>query len=185
MTTKQLREWLFLNGLEDQWWLSIDKVTGDSPVTLSEVESCLQQGGQALVIHVSQATLANPPWIEVEGGAHFPASNNSTLTTCLGCGARISALAEVCPQCAHPMGGGTTQARGGKIQTIEKTSKANKLQNLLSTLLLLTCFIVLLFSSGIMGNVPDAAATGIGAVGFVIGLIWFIWGRFTAWWHHG
>lgn len=68
MTPKQLREWLFQNGQEDQWWLSLDTVTEESPLTVSEIEQRVQSGDYvtAQALHVSQAEMTNPPWIDVE-----------------------------------------------------------------------------------------------------------------------
>lgn len=44
MTSKQLREWLFQNGQEDQWWLSLDSVTEESPLTVAEIEARIKSG---------------------------------------------------------------------------------------------------------------------------------------------
>jgi TM2 domain-containing membrane protein YozV len=68
MTPKQLREWLFKNSQDDQWWISLDAVTDDCPVTVKEIEERLKSGqyAQAQVLHVSQTELSNPPWIEAE-----------------------------------------------------------------------------------------------------------------------
>lgn len=68
MTPKQLREWLFQNTQNDQWWISLDAVAEDCPVTIAEIEELLKSGqySDAQALHVSQADLANPPWIEVE-----------------------------------------------------------------------------------------------------------------------
>ena len=75
MTPKQLREWLFQNGQEDQWWLSLDAVTEESPLTVSEIEERvrLREYGTAQALHVSQAEMSNPPWIDVE----FPSQTAS------------------------------------------------------------------------------------------------------------
>jgi hypothetical protein len=65
MTPKQLREWLFQNSQEDQWWVSLDAVTEECAVTVNEIEERLKSGqyGQT---QVSQTELSNPPWIDVE-----------------------------------------------------------------------------------------------------------------------
>jgi hypothetical protein len=67
MTTKQLREWLFQNSQDDQWWMSLDAVTEDCPVTVNDIEERLKSGqyGQAQVLHVSHGDMAHPTWIEV------------------------------------------------------------------------------------------------------------------------
>jgi TM2 domain-containing membrane protein YozV len=68
MTTKQLQEWLFLNSLEDQWWVSFDEITDENPLKIIEIEEKINSGqyAKAQALHVSQAELLNPPWIEVE-----------------------------------------------------------------------------------------------------------------------
>ena len=67
MTTKQLRDWLFQNSQDDQWWISLDAVTEECPVTVNEIEERLRSGdyGHALVLHVSHGEMAHPTWIEV------------------------------------------------------------------------------------------------------------------------
>ena len=35
MTTKQLKEWLFNNSADDQWWVNIDGIAEQEPVTIS------------------------------------------------------------------------------------------------------------------------------------------------------
>ena len=79
MTTKQLREWLFQNSQDDQWWISLDAVTEECAVTVNEIEERIKSGqyGKAQVLHVSQAELANPPWIEVE----VPAAPSQRMVT--------------------------------------------------------------------------------------------------------
>lgn len=74
MTFNQLREWLFQNSLEDQWWLSLDSVTEESPLTVSEIEECIESGdyGTAQALHVSQSEMTNPPWIDVEIPSRTP-----------------------------------------------------------------------------------------------------------------
>jgi len=68
VTTKKLKEWLFQNSLDDQWWISVDGVTNNSPQTLHEIEALLdsEYHTRCEVLHSSQSTLSNPPWIEVE-----------------------------------------------------------------------------------------------------------------------
>lgn len=68
MTTQQLREWLFQNSQEDQWWCAFDEVTEESAVTVDDIEERLKSGqhGRTQVLHVSQTELANPPWIDVK-----------------------------------------------------------------------------------------------------------------------
>ena len=68
MTIKQLREWLFTNSLDDQWWLCIDDSVDSSLVILLDVENVLVPTfhGKIQVLHVTQSELTNPPWVDVE-----------------------------------------------------------------------------------------------------------------------
>lgn len=79
MTPKQLREWLFHNSQVDQWWLSLESVTGESPFTVSEIEELISGGQytQALVLHVSQEDLTPPPWVDVD--LPYPPQQSSRL----------------------------------------------------------------------------------------------------------
>jgi hypothetical protein len=105
------------------------------------------------------------------------------LINCPECDAQVSSSAESCPKCAYPIaGGGTTQAHGGKIQTVEQTSKRYKLQQLLSSLLCIGSVVVMI--AGFSGDQPSGAGA-FGALGLLVGLIWFIIVRFMTWWHHG
>lgn len=76
MTTQQLREWLFQNSQEDQWWCAFDEVTEESAVTVDDIEERLKSGqhGRTQVLHVSQTELANPPWIDVKLQTFGPAT---------------------------------------------------------------------------------------------------------------
>jgi hypothetical protein len=102
------------------------------------------------------------------------------LIKCPECGAEVSSNAEICPKCAYPIaGGGTTQAHGGKVQTVEQTSKRYKLQQLLSSLLSIGSVVVMI------GAQPDSGPRAFGELGFLVGLTWFIVVAFKTWWHHG
>ena len=67
MTPSQLRHWSFQNSQPDQWWLSLDAVTEEIPVTVAVIEERLKCGDYSAVqaLHVSQAEMENAPWIEV------------------------------------------------------------------------------------------------------------------------
>lgn len=67
MTPSQLRQWSFQNSQPDQWWLSLDAVTEEIPVTVAEIEDRLKSGDYSAVqaLHVSQAAMVNAPWVEV------------------------------------------------------------------------------------------------------------------------
>ncbi|HQF85415.1 MAG TPA: hypothetical protein PLX58_10620 [Smithellaceae bacterium] len=102
------------------------------------------------------------------------------LIKCPECGAQVSSMAESCPKCAYPIaGGGTTQASGGKIQTVEQTSKRYKLHKLLSVLLIIISFVIIISSNG------STSGLHVGIIGVIVGLIWYIFTSFVSWWHHG
>ncbi len=105
------------------------------------------------------------------------------LTTCPECNKQVSDNADTCPNCAYPLtGGGSTQAHGGKIQTVEQRSKRYKLQQLLSCLLIIGSIMAVMF--GFSGDDPSPGISAFGTLGIVVGLIWFIIVRFLMWWHH-
>lgn len=69
MTIKELRNWMFSNSLEDQWWISIDGVTKNETISLSDVSNITKQkgtGAHIQVLHASQAGIETPPWTEIE-----------------------------------------------------------------------------------------------------------------------
>ena len=101
------------------------------------------------------------------------------LIQCPDCGSQVSSSADTCIKCGYPIaGGGTTQAHGGKVQTIEQTSKRYKLHQLLSVLLIIVG-VVVIFTGGSGGEAT------FGVLAIVVGLIWYITNRFATWWHHG
>ena len=67
MTPSQLRQWSFQNSQPDQWWISLDAVTEEIPVTVAEIEERMKSGDYSAVqaLHVSQAGMENAPWVEV------------------------------------------------------------------------------------------------------------------------
>ena len=79
MTPFQLRQWLSQNGKEDKWWLSIDAVTDEIPVTVAEIEERMKSGDYSAVqaLHVSQAGMTNPTWTDV---AVTPSPTKPTTT---------------------------------------------------------------------------------------------------------
>jgi hypothetical protein len=81
MTPFELREWSFQNSQPDQWWLCLDAVMVEVPVTVAEIKSFLESGdySRGRVLHISQADMAYPPWVDVT----MPASLNqiSTITS--------------------------------------------------------------------------------------------------------
>jgi len=103
------------------------------------------------------------------------------LIKCPECSNEVSDKAEKCPKCAYPIaGGGSTQAHGGKIQTVEQTSKRYKLQQLLAIFLIVGSVIVMI--TGFSGG---SNAGAFGMLGLIVGLVWYIGIRFVIWWHHG
>lgn len=71
MTTKQLREWLFTNNKEDQWWLSLDGQIEKLALRLDQVDELLKysEGSSAKALHASQSEMSNPPWIDIDFGS--------------------------------------------------------------------------------------------------------------------
>lgn len=67
MTPSQLRQWTLQNSQPDQWWLNLDSVTEEIPVTVAEIEERLKNGDYSTVqaLHVTQADMENAPWVEV------------------------------------------------------------------------------------------------------------------------
>ena len=67
MTTTQLRQWAFQNSQPDEWWLSVNAVTQQIPVTLSEIEEQLKNGQHTTVqvLHTSQASMEHAPWVDI------------------------------------------------------------------------------------------------------------------------
>ncbi len=67
MTPSELRQWLFQNSELDEWWLCVDGVTGQSPVSSFDIELLVGTGYHTLVqvLPVSQAEMENPIWFVV------------------------------------------------------------------------------------------------------------------------
>lgn len=67
MTPSQLRQWSFQNSQPDQWWLCLDGVTEEVPVTVAEIEERLKSGDYSAVqaLHISQASMEKAPWVQV------------------------------------------------------------------------------------------------------------------------
>ena len=66
MTVKQLREWIFTNNLDDSWWVAIEGKTRQTVENLETVAMFAASGRPVMVLHVSKASLASPPWVEVD-----------------------------------------------------------------------------------------------------------------------
>lgn len=67
MTPIQLRQWSMKNNQPDQWWLCLDGVTEEIPVTAAEIERLVKTGDYALaqVLPATQAEMANSVWFDV------------------------------------------------------------------------------------------------------------------------
>lgn len=105
----------------------------------------------------------------------------SKLIKCPDCSKEVSKRASVCPNCGCPIAGGNnsqtswekTQISGKKVQTIEKTSKNLKGQQLLSALIMIIGF----FSCIVVH--PG------GSFLLLIGGVWYLVVSISIWWHHG
>jgi hypothetical protein len=69
MTVSELRKWLAEKNLPDQWWLSLDTVSEDEPVTLNQAAVRLASGDYdaCFILHVSKANEEHQAWIELTG----------------------------------------------------------------------------------------------------------------------
>jgi uncharacterized membrane protein YhaH (DUF805 family) len=67
MNLQDLRAWQIQNGKNDQWWVSLDGVTEESPLRISQIADLLQSCDYAIVqvLHVSQSEIPNPQWIVI------------------------------------------------------------------------------------------------------------------------
>jgi len=61
---------MFQNDQPDQWWLNLDSVTEDEPMTIMQIEWRLKTGdyGEPFVMHVSKAGEENAAWIDLSLG---------------------------------------------------------------------------------------------------------------------
>lgn len=106
------------------------------------------------------------------------------LVNCPECKRQVSTYAATCPACGFPLaGGGTTNAQGGRVQTMERTGKRFKLQQLLCNLLLITSLVLLLFGCLNRGEVAIIMVP-LGVVLTLLSIIWLVLIRFLIWWHH-
>ena len=107
-----------------------------------------------------------------------------SLIICPDCKGHVSDRAATCPKCGYPIaGGGRTEAQGGKVQTIEKTSKRIKIRQLCAFILIAAggvCMILGAACEDVVG-----AMLAIGIVGIAGGLIWLGIMDLLTWWHHG
>lgn len=68
MKIKQLREWQSANPEDNRWWVILDGVMEETPLSLDELEQALRTGyyAETKVLHISQTELENPLWVSVE-----------------------------------------------------------------------------------------------------------------------
>jgi uncharacterized membrane protein YvbJ len=110
------------------------------------------------------------------------------LITCPECKREVSSQAAQCPQCGYPLAGNAESHRRSDdfVQTIEQTGKIWKLQQLLSALLIIAgVVLVTVATSADSASEQTAIIGGIGVSSLLVGLLWFLFARFFAWWHHG
>ena len=64
---EQFRQWLIETNEEDQWWLCLDGVVEQSPLSLSGIEERIETGlhTRAQLLHLSQANTENRVWNEI------------------------------------------------------------------------------------------------------------------------
>ena len=96
-------------------------------------------------------------------------------------------MADTCPKCAYPINSpGSSSApmgQGGKIQTVEQTSKKFKLHQMIAIVLFVIGLIIVA-----LGYDPEESkkiVMSIGALIAAIGVIWIFWIKAKIWWHHG
>jgi len=97
------------------------------------------------------------------------------LITCKECGQKISSLAAACPGCGAPV-----ETAGGKTHVIEATGKKWKTVQLIGMIVL----VIGIFSCIASTRGPDGSY-GVGVSIPWIGLAVYLFGRVSAWWHHG
>jgi xanthine/uracil/vitamin C permease (AzgA family) len=103
------------------------------------------------------------------------------LLKCPDCDNDISSLATNCPNCGYPIaGGGTTQAHGGKVVTVELTGKKLKLYKLIGILVSFVGILIMM-----IGVIKDNVGALIIGIIIVTGAaIWLTVNKFLIWWHH-
>ena len=156
------------------------KVTGQSSTSTNPSISQPDRRPEDVVAPVETSTIEQQPLSSTS--SEITPTRPTSLIDCPSCRQKISRRAATCPSCGHPVaGGGHVQAQGGKVQTIERTSKPLKLQSLLSAVLTIVGFIIACLA--ILDGRP-VSDSSIGVALCTIGLIWFIIVRFLIWWHH-
>ncbi len=121
------------------------------------------------------------------GSSNGPTTPGSrmALISCSECGHKVSDKADACPSCGNPLGDEVAEPRisvrrsGGQaavepqVETIERTGKKYKGAMFAGGVAMV--FGIILFMGG---------AQVLGGLLLAGGLIYYIYGRWGAWWHH-
>jgi uncharacterized OB-fold protein len=103
------------------------------------------------------------------------------LVKCPECSSEVSDKAESCPKCGFPLAKEeATESQGGKIQTIELTSKKRKLRQVWCALVGVGSFAILIIGA----FSANSATMVIGGTGIAFALVWAIATGIQIWWHH-
>ena len=105
------------------------------------------------------------------------------LVKCPECGREVSDQADACPQCGHPIARTEGASSPGGAQTMERTSKALKKQQVYSLLLSLGGLGAAIVGGGL--EPPSPVTLLIGILASIIGFLWYVVIRAKIWWHHG
>ncbi|MDB4665923.1 hypothetical protein OAE86_00455 [Akkermansiaceae bacterium] len=167
MTIKQLQEWLFNNSQDDQWWLHIDGVSEEDPVTSSTIEEFLKAGcyHEIKALHVSQAGLSPPPWIEIELPLPQPAPAPPQSST---------------PKTVQSLGQSASPIQEDKTDIFAVITLASGVGSLiiLPIIFVPICFICSLVSHTRLKENPNLKGKGVRLVGAIcgaLGLLWLLW----------
>ncbi len=107
------------------------------------------------------------------------------LISCSECGHKVSDKADACPSCGNPLGDEVAEPRisvrrsGGQtavepqVQTIERTARKYKWAMFAGGVAIVFGLFLLMGGAPVLGGLLLAG-----------GLIYYIYGRWGAWWHH-
>jgi uncharacterized membrane protein YvbJ len=102
------------------------------------------------------------------------------LVKCSECGKQVSDKASACPGCGSPIGGA---AAGTPINTIQKTSKKLKAQQLIAGIIFSVGGISLIFN-GCYAAKTNSSMSPVPIIMTAIGLVWYFVVKMRIWWHH-
>lgn len=102
------------------------------------------------------------------------------LVKCSECGNEVSDKASACPGCGAPIGGA---GAGTPIQTIQKTSKRLKAQQLLAGILFSIGLIALIFN-GCYAAQTGSSMSPVPIIMTALGIVWYMVVKMRVWWHH-